>query len=164
MPIGSQAIHYVDIEEGRIVASSADGEDRSIADSANAILLEQYDTPEPLDREITVESGETVTSFQEAKAALADGGPEDSNYDGVSGPLVLDENGDPKGFYQVFEVVDHDSEFGTYISGEASRGSSCCRRIDVMTSPQSSSIGAVTGSTRSPRGPSRSTFGSRSRR
>ncbi|WP_394328396.1 ABC transporter substrate-binding protein [Natrinema salaciae] len=68
-------------------------------------------------REITVEPGDTVTSFQEAKAALADGGPEDINYDGVSGPLALDENGDPKGFYQVFEVVDHDYEFGSFISG-----------------------------------------------
>ncbi len=88
----------------------------------SAIALEAADTAtasavSEIVRTVTSEPGETVTSFREAKSALADGGPEDINYDGVSGPLALDESGDPRGFYQLFEVADHTYEFGEYVSG-----------------------------------------------
>lgn len=69
-------------------------------------------------RDITKPSGEEVYSFEEAKEALSDGGsPSDINYEGVSGPVDLDENGDPPGFYQVYEVNDHEYEYGDYITG-----------------------------------------------
>lgn len=69
-------------------------------------------------RDVTRPEGEKVYSFAEAKAVLADGGTaSDINYEGVSGPVDLDENGDPPGFYQVYQVVDHAYEYGDFITG-----------------------------------------------
>jgi branched-chain amino acid transport system substrate-binding protein len=69
-------------------------------------------------RDVTRPEGEQVYSFEEAKQILADGGSaSDVNYEGVSGPVDLDENGDPPGFYQIYRVTDHSYEFGDFITG-----------------------------------------------
>ena len=34
----------------------------------------------------------------------------------VSGPIDLDDNGDPRGFYQVYTVRDHSYEFGDFVT------------------------------------------------
>ncbi|MFC4408548.1 ABC transporter substrate-binding protein [Haloarchaeobius iranensis] len=60
-------------------------------------------------REVTRPEGEQVTSYEDAQQILADGGgPSDVDYQGVSGPIDFDENGDPKGFLQILEVQGHD--------------------------------------------------------
>jgi len=62
-------------------------------------------------RDVSGPEGEEVTTFEEASQILADGGgPSDVNYQGVSGPIDFDENGDPVGFLQILEVQDHDYE------------------------------------------------------
>lgn len=62
-------------------------------------------------RDVTRPEGEEVTSYQAAHDILADGGgPSDVDYQGVSGPIDLDENGDPVGFLQIQEVQDHSYE------------------------------------------------------
>ena len=62
-------------------------------------------------RDVTRPEGEQVTSFEAASQILADGGgPSDVDYQGVSGPINLDENGDPVGFLQIQEVQDHSYE------------------------------------------------------
>jgi branched-chain amino acid transport system substrate-binding protein len=62
-------------------------------------------------RDVTRPEGEEVTSYQAAHDILADGGgPSEVNYQGVSGPIDLDENGDPVGFLQIQEVQDHSYE------------------------------------------------------
>ena len=59
-------------------------------------------------RDVTQPGGEPVTSYQAAADILADcGGPSDIDYQGVSGPIDLDENGGPTGFFQVLTVDDH---------------------------------------------------------
>lgn len=59
-------------------------------------------------RDVTRPEGEEVTSFEQGMEILADGGSAtDIDYQGVSGPIDLDENGDPRGFLQVLEVQDH---------------------------------------------------------
>ncbi|WP_276247259.1 MULTISPECIES: ABC transporter substrate-binding protein [unclassified Haladaptatus] len=69
-------------------------------------------------RDVTRPEGTKVYSFEEAKQALADGSSAaDINYEGVSGPVDLDENGDPPGFYQIYRVTDHEYEFGDFITG-----------------------------------------------
>ncbi|KTG10188.1 ABC transporter substrate-binding protein [Haloprofundus marisrubri] len=69
-------------------------------------------------RDVTRPDGQEVFSFEEAKGVLADGGSAaDINYQGVSGPIDLDDNGDPKGFYQVYSVEDHEYVFGDFITG-----------------------------------------------
>ncbi|WP_336359453.1 ABC transporter substrate-binding protein [Haladaptatus sp. ZSTT2] len=69
-------------------------------------------------RDVTRPEGTKVYSFAEAKQALADGNSAaDINYEGVSGPVDLDENGDPPGFYQIYRVTDHEYEFGDFITG-----------------------------------------------
>nr|WP_267639576.1 ABC transporter substrate-binding protein [Haloarchaeobius amylolyticus] len=68
-------------------------------------------------RDVTRPDGEEVFTFEEAAAILQDGGsPSDINYQGVSGPVDLDENGDPPGFYQVYSVANHEYDFGDYIT------------------------------------------------
>ena len=67
-------------------------------------------------RDITRPDGEEVYSFEEAKEILQDGSASDLNYEGVSGPVDLDENGDPPGFYQIYSVEDHEYEYGDYIT------------------------------------------------
>jgi len=60
-------------------------------------------------RDVTRPEGEQVTSFEAASQILSDGGgPSDVDYQGVSGAIDFDENGDPVGFLQILEVQDHD--------------------------------------------------------
>ena len=60
-------------------------------------------------RDVTRPEGETVFSYEAAQEILADGGsPSDVDYQGVSGPINFDENGDPAGSLQVLEVQDHE--------------------------------------------------------
>ncbi len=60
-------------------------------------------------REVTRSPGEQVTSYEAAHEILANGGTAaDIDYQGVSGPIDLDENGDPAGSLQVFEVQEHE--------------------------------------------------------
>ncbi len=59
-------------------------------------------------RDVTRPAGDQVNSYEAAHEILVDGGgPGDVDYQGVSGPLDLDENGDPIGSIQIFEVQDH---------------------------------------------------------
>ncbi|PSQ26648.1 ABC transporter substrate-binding protein, partial [Halobacteriales archaeon QS_9_68_17] len=67
-------------------------------------------------RDVTRPDGEAVYSFEEAKELLQDGDASDVNYEGVSGPVDLDENGDPPGFYQIYSVEDHEYEYGDYVT------------------------------------------------
>lgn len=69
-------------------------------------------------RDVTRPKGKKVFNFEEAKNILADGGSaKDINYEGVSGPVDLDKNGDPPGFYQIYRVKNHSYEFGDFITG-----------------------------------------------
>jgi len=69
-------------------------------------------------RDITRPEGEQVTSDEDARAILADGGsPSDVDYQGVSGPIDLDENGDPVGLLQVFTVENHEYVSTDFIEG-----------------------------------------------
>ena len=69
-------------------------------------------------RRVSGPEGEEVTSFEAASQILADGGgPDDVDYQGVSGPIDFDENGDPVGFLQVLEVQDHAYEGIDFIEG-----------------------------------------------
>ncbi len=69
-------------------------------------------------RRVSGPEGEEVTSFEAASQILADGGgPDDVDYQGVSGPIDFDENGDPVGFLQVLEVQDHEYEGIDFIEG-----------------------------------------------
>ncbi|WP_435195497.1 ABC transporter substrate-binding protein [Natronomonas sp. EA1] len=69
-------------------------------------------------RDVTRPEGTKVYSFAEAKAELAGGASAtEINYEGVSGPVDLDENGDPPGFYQIYRVEDHEYVFGDFITG-----------------------------------------------
>jgi len=69
-------------------------------------------------RDVTRPEGQEATSYEEAHQILAEGGsPADVDYTGVSGPIDLDENGDPVGFLQIFEVVDHAYESAGTIEG-----------------------------------------------
>jgi branched-chain amino acid transport system substrate-binding protein len=69
-------------------------------------------------RDVTRPEGQQVYTFEEAKQILADGGSaSDVNYEGVSGPVDFDENGDPPGYYQIYQVTDHSYEYGDFITG-----------------------------------------------
>ncbi|QLD85539.1 ABC transporter substrate-binding protein [Natronomonas halophila] len=60
-------------------------------------------------REVSRPEGEKVTSFEAASQILADGGtPSDVDYQGVSGPIDFNEDGDPVGYLQILTVEDHD--------------------------------------------------------
>ena len=59
-------------------------------------------------RDVTRPSGREAFTYEAAHEILADGGPGDLDYQGVSGPIDFDENGDPTGSLQVFEVRDHE--------------------------------------------------------
>ena len=60
-------------------------------------------------RDVTRPEGEEVYSYEAAQEILANGGsPSDVDYQGVSGPIDFDENGDPSGSLQVLEVQDHE--------------------------------------------------------
>ena len=69
-------------------------------------------------RRVSAPEGETVTSFAAASEILADGGgPDDVDYQGVSGPIDFNEDGDPVGFLQVLEVQDHAYEGIDFVEG-----------------------------------------------
>ncbi|PSQ46642.1 ABC transporter substrate-binding protein [Halobacteriales archaeon SW_6_65_15] len=60
-------------------------------------------------REVSRPEGEQVTSFEAASQILAEGGGvDDVDYQGVSGPIDFDENGDPVGYLQILTVENHD--------------------------------------------------------
>jgi branched-chain amino acid transport system substrate-binding protein len=60
-------------------------------------------------RDVTRPDGEEVFTFAEAMEVLGeDGSASDINYEGVSGPIDFDENGDPVGFLQILTVEDHE--------------------------------------------------------
>lgn len=60
-------------------------------------------------RDVTRPEGEAVFSYAEADEVLGeDGSPADIDYQGVSGPIDFNEDGDPKGALQVYEVQDHE--------------------------------------------------------
>jgi len=60
-------------------------------------------------REVTRPDGEQVTTFEQAMEVLGeDGSASDIDYQGVSGPIDFDENGDPVGYLQIFTVEDHE--------------------------------------------------------
>ncbi|WP_348613177.1 ABC transporter substrate-binding protein [Halobaculum rarum] len=60
-------------------------------------------------RDVTRPEGEEVFTFEEAMEVLGDdGSPSDIDYQGVSGPIDFDENGDPVGFLQVLTVENHE--------------------------------------------------------
>ena len=59
-----------------------------------------------------------MTSFEAASEILADGGgPGDVDYQGVSGPIDLDESGDPVGFLQILEVQNDEYVEAGFIEG-----------------------------------------------
>ncbi|MFC7070870.1 ABC transporter substrate-binding protein [Halobaculum lipolyticum] len=66
-------------------------------------------------RDVTRPEGEEVFTFAEAMDVLGDDGtPSDIDYQGVSGPIDFDENGDPVGFLQILTVENHEySQTGT---------------------------------------------------
>ena len=69
-------------------------------------------------REVSGPDGEEVTSYEDAHAILAEGGSaSDVDYQGVSGPIDFDENGDPVGFLQVVTVEDHEYVDAGFIEG-----------------------------------------------
>jgi branched-chain amino acid transport system substrate-binding protein len=75
--------------------------------------------PAELIRDVTRSDGQTVFSYEAAHDVLADGGgPTDVDYQGISGPIDLDENGDPRAFLQVFRVADGAYEAAGTIKGE----------------------------------------------
>jgi branched-chain amino acid transport system substrate-binding protein len=60
-------------------------------------------------RDVTRPEGEKVFTFAEAMEVLGeDGSPSDIDYQGVSGPIDFDENGDPVGFLQILTVENHE--------------------------------------------------------
>ena len=69
-------------------------------------------------RRVSGPEGEAVTSFEAASQILADGGgPDDVDYQGVSGPIDFNEDGDPVGFLQVLEVQNHEYEGIDFVEG-----------------------------------------------
>jgi branched-chain amino acid transport system substrate-binding protein len=69
-------------------------------------------------RRVSGPEGETVTSFDAASDILADGGgPDDVDYQGVSGPIDFNEAGDPVGFLQILEVQAHEYAGTGFIEG-----------------------------------------------
>ena len=69
-------------------------------------------------RDVTRPEGEAVFTFAEAMDVLGENGdPSDIDYQGVSGPIDFDENGDPVGFLQVLTV-----ENGEYVQTDTVEG------------------------------------------
>jgi branched-chain amino acid transport system substrate-binding protein len=89
-----------------------------------AIAIEAAGSTEPADikaeaRGVTGPDGTEVFSFAEAVEALGDdGSASDVNYQGVSGPIDLDKNGDPRAFEQIFQVQDGKYVSQGFIAGE----------------------------------------------
>ncbi len=69
-------------------------------------------------KEVTRPDGTEVATYQEAHEILTDGGSaSDVNYQGISGPIDLDENGDPRAFLEVLQVQDGSYESTGTIQG-----------------------------------------------
>jgi len=69
-------------------------------------------------RDVTRPEGQKVYTFQEAMDVLGDGGSaSDIDYEGVSGPINFDENGDPVGYLEIFTVENHEYSSTGFISG-----------------------------------------------
>jgi branched-chain amino acid transport system substrate-binding protein len=89
-----------------------------------AIAIEAAGSTEPADitaeaRGVTGPGGKEVFSYAEAVEALGDdGSASDVDYQGVSGPIDLDENGDPKAYEQIFQVEDGEYVSQGFITGE----------------------------------------------
>ena len=89
-----------------------------------AIAVEAAGSTDPADikaeaRAVTRPEGTEVFTFAEAVEALGDDGSgSDVNYQGVSGPIDLDENGDPKAYEQIFAVEDGEYVSKGFIAGE----------------------------------------------
>lgn len=89
-----------------------------------AIAVEAAGSTDPADikaeaRAVTRPEGTEVFTFAEAVEALGDDGSgSDVNYQGVSGPIDLDENGDPKAYEQIFVVEEGEYVSKGFIAGE----------------------------------------------
>lgn len=69
-------------------------------------------------RDVTRPEGQKVYTFKEAMDVLGDdGSASDIDYEGVSGPINFDENGDPVGYLQIFEVQNHEYVSTGFVSG-----------------------------------------------
>lgn len=69
-------------------------------------------------KNVTRPEGKKVFSYKAAHDVLSDGGsPSDVDYQGVSGPIDLDENGDPVAFLRIFTVKGNE-----YVSTGFTRG------------------------------------------
>lgn len=92
-----------------------------VVTAALAIATADDFTPKGLQatvRDVTRPEGEKVQTYKEAIDVLGDdGSASDINYEGVSGPIDFDENGDPVGYLQIFEVENHDYSSTGFISG-----------------------------------------------
>ncbi len=70
-------------------------------------------------RDVTKPEGTKVQTFKEAMDALgSDGSAADINYEGVSGPINFDKNGDPVAYLQIFTVKDHEYTSTKFVSAE----------------------------------------------
>jgi branched-chain amino acid transport system substrate-binding protein len=70
-------------------------------------------------KDVSRPDGQTVSSYEAGHEILADGGgPGDVDYQGISGPIDLNENGDPRAYLQVFEVTDGSYEATGTIKGD----------------------------------------------
>jgi len=70
-------------------------------------------------RDVTRSEGQEVFSYEAASEILEDGGgPSDVDYQGVSGPIDFDENGDPVAYLQVYTVEDHEYVSSGFVTGE----------------------------------------------
>ena len=70
-------------------------------------------------KDVTRPEGQEATTFQEAHDVLQDGGgPSDVDYSGVSGPIDLNENGDPAAVLQLFQVQDGEYVSQRFIAGD----------------------------------------------
>ena len=69
-------------------------------------------------KDVTRPEGQAATTYEAAHEILVDGGgASDVDYQGVSGPIDLDENGDPVGFLQVFTVQSGEYEATGFVAG-----------------------------------------------
>lgn len=70
-------------------------------------------------RDVTRPEGKKVTTYKQAVDTLGDdGSASDINYEGISGPVDLDDNGDPVAYEQIFVVKNGKYESVGFISGE----------------------------------------------
>ena len=105
-----------DVEEPTVWAAYA--YDAVMVSAIAAHVADEFEGPAISDvvREVTNPPGEEVAGLAEAKEVVDPGGDPDAvNYTGASGPIELDENGDPEGAYQIYRVEDHEYVFGDYI-------------------------------------------------